>query len=85
MAAFCDIKLQASNLAATKPKHVFLAKTGQTVVLSTLNVIISVTRRRLEKKSSYRCLTLQKAQFDGNQSKNIFFGAIKLKTEYFRN
>ena len=23
MAAFCDIKLEASNLAATKPKHVF--------------------------------------------------------------
>ena len=28
--------LQASNLAATKPKHVFLAKTGQTVVSSAL-------------------------------------------------
>ena len=23
MAAFCDIKLKACNLAATKPKHVF--------------------------------------------------------------
>ena len=83
MAAFCDIKLQASNLAATKPKHVFLAKTGQTVVLSALNVIISVTRRRLEKKSSYRCLTLQKAQFDGNQSKNIFFWRNKAENRVF--
>ena len=47
-----------------------------------LQVKISVTRKKLEKKSIYQCNNAGKAQFDGNQSKNLF-GAIKLKTAYF--
>ena len=74
MAAFCDIKLEACNLAATKPKHVFgkikrqkcsLLTKPRKWLLSDRNrlkrcsecpqVKISVTRKKLEKKSIYWC------------------------------
>ena len=35
-------------------------------------VKISVTRKKLEKKSIYRCKNAGKAQFHDNQSKNTF-------------
>ena len=35
-------------------------------------VKISVTRKKLEEKSIYQCNNAGKAQFDGNQSKNMF-------------
>ena len=85
MAAFCDIKLEACNLAATKPKHVFgKIKRQKCSLLTKPRIWLLSDRNRLKRCSECPlaknwkrnpftgAITLEKAQFDGNQSKNMF-------------
>ena len=61
-ADFCDIKLKEAQFRCQLTKRYFRCYKAQS----------SVLEKKLEKKSIYRCNNAGKAQFDGNQSKNMF-------------